>query len=145
MKKTTAQLQEMLKKCNSLNEYINDNEINFSNKKPFEILNDEIQKRKLVKADVIRRSGIERHYAYQILSGTKTPSRDKLLMFCLGLGMTAEESQHFLLECSAPLLYAKNKRDNVVLFALENKLFHDHPQENFATVLDIQIFDLHFL
>lgn len=122
MKKTTAQLQEMLKKCNSLNEYINDNEVSFSNKKPFEILNDEIQKRKLVKADVIRRSGIERHYAYQILSGTKTPSRDKLLMFCLGLGMTAEESQHFLLECSAPLLYAKNKRDNVVLFALENKL-----------------------
>lgn len=112
----------MLKKCNSLNEYINDNEISFSNKKPFEILNNEIQKRKLVKADVIRRSGIERHYAYQILSGTKTPSRDKLLMFCLGLGMTAEESQHFLLECSAPLLYAKNKRDNVVLFALENKL-----------------------
>ena len=105
MKKTTAQLQEMLKKCNSLNEYINENEISFSNKKPHELLNEEIQNRKLVKADVIRRSGIERHYAYQILSGTKTPSRDKLLMFCFGLGMTAEESQHFLLECSAPLLY----------------------------------------
>lgn len=36
--------------------------------------------------------------------------------------MSAEETQHLLLECSVPLLYAKNKRDNVILFALENKL-----------------------
>lgn len=86
------------------------------------MLNEEMEKRKLTKAEVIRSSGIERHYAYQILSGKKTPSRDKLLMFCFGLEMTAEEAQHFLLECSAPLLYAKNKRDNVILFALENRL-----------------------
>lgn len=122
MKKSTAQLQEMLKKCNSLNEYIKENETSFITEKPNEILNAEIEKRNLAKADVIRKSGIERHYAYQILSGKKTPSRDKLLMFCIGLEMTAKETQHFLLECSAPLLYAKNKRDNVILFALENKL-----------------------
>lgn len=122
MKKSTAQLQEMLKKCNSLNEYIKENEKSFVTEKPSELLNKEIEKRKLQKADVIRNSGIERHYAYQILSGTKTPSRDKLLMFCFGLEMTAEETQHFLLECSAPILYAKNKRDNVIIFALENKL-----------------------
>lgn len=122
MKKSTAQLQEMLKKCKSLNEYIKENETSFITGKPNEILNAEIEKRNFAKADVIRKSGIERHYAYQILSGKKTPSRDKLLMFCIGLEMTAKETQHFLLECSAPLLYAKNKRDNVILFALENKL-----------------------
>lgn len=122
MKKSTAQLQEMLKKCNSLNEYIKANETEFLTGKPNELLNEEMEKRKLTKAEVIRSSGIERHYAYQILSGKKTPSRDKLLMFCFGLEMTTEEAQHFLLECSAPLFYAKNKRDNVILFALENRL-----------------------
>lgn len=122
MKKTTAQLQELLKKCNSLNDYIKENEASFVSGKPYDFLNNEIVKRNLQKADVIRKSGIERHYAYQILSGIKTPSRDKLLMFCFGLGMTAEEAQHFLLECSSPLLYTKNKRDNVILFAFENKL-----------------------
>ncbi|HAX83970.1 MAG TPA: hypothetical protein DCY15_05755 [Ruminococcaceae bacterium] len=122
MKKSTVQLLEMLKKCNSLNEYIKENESEFSTGKPCDRLNEEIGKRNLSKAEVIRNSGIERHYAYQILSGAKTPSRDKVLMFCFGLKMSAEETQHLLLECSVPLLYAKNKRDNVILFALENKL-----------------------
>lgn len=122
MKKTTTQLQEMLKKHSNINEYIKENEANFTLRKPCEVLLDEIEARGLTKADVIRKSEIERHYAYQILSGTKTPSRDKLLMFCFGLGLSVEETQHLLLVCSAPQLYAKNKRDNITLFALENKL-----------------------
>ena len=71
MKKSTAQLQEMLKKCNSLNEYIKANETEFLTGKPNELLNEEMEKRKLTKAEVIRSSGIERHYAYQILSVKK--------------------------------------------------------------------------
>lgn len=122
MKKTTAQLQEMLKKHTNINEYLQMNEDSFSVGEPHEILMSEIEKRKLTKAEVIKKSGIERHYAYQILSGTKMPSRDKLLMFCFGLSMNVDEVQHLLLVCSAPQLYAKNKRDNVVLFALENHL-----------------------
>ena len=42
MKKSTAQLQEMLKKCNSLNEYIKANETEFLTGKPNELLNEEI-------------------------------------------------------------------------------------------------------
>lgn len=122
MKKTTSQLLELLKKSNNIDKYIKDNKEEFTNQKPHELLNSELEARKMSKADVIRKSCIEKHYAYQILSGKKSPSRDKLLMFCFGLEMNIDEIQHFLLKCSAPQLYAKNKRDNIVLFALENKL-----------------------
>lgn len=122
MKRTTAQLLEVLKNQKNYDDYVKENEENFVTGKPCDLLTTEIEKRGFSKAEIIRNSGIERHYAYQILSGVKNPSRDKIIMFCIGMGMNLEETQHFLLECAASSLYAKNKRDNVTLFAIENHL-----------------------
>ncbi len=122
MKRTTAQLLEILKNQKNYDDYVKENEENFVTGKPCDLLKSEIEKRGFSKAEVIRNSGIERHYAYQILSGVKKPSREKIIMFCFGMGMNFEETQHFLLECSASALYAKNKRDNVTIFAIENQL-----------------------
>ena len=74
------------------------------------------------KADVIARSGVEVHYAYQIFSGAKVPTRDKVLMLCFGFGLTAEETQELLKITGYPQLYSKNQRDNAILFGLTKKL-----------------------
>ncbi len=122
MKRTTAQLLEILKSQKKYDDYVKENEENFVTANPCDLLKTEIEKRGFSKAEVIKKSGLERHYAYQILSGAKNPSRDKIIMFCFGMGMNIEETQHFLLECSASALYAKNKRDNVTLFAIDKRL-----------------------
>ena len=122
MKKSTTQLLDLLKSTKNLDKYFEENAEEFTELKPYELLNEIIKNKNINKTELIKKTCIERNYAYQILSGTKTPSRDKLLMFCFGLEMSIDEIQHFLLKCSAPQLYAKNKRDNVILFALENKL-----------------------
>ena len=48
-------------------------------------LNGIIIEHPLSKSKVIEKSGLQRNYAYQILQGTKNPSRNKLLALCIAL------------------------------------------------------------
>ena len=57
---------------------------------------------KLKKSDVIRNSGIDRGYAYDILSDKKQPSRDKVLLLCLGASFSFEEVQTLLKQTAIP-------------------------------------------
>ncbi len=74
------------------------------------------------KADVIARSCIENHYAYQIFNGKKTPSRDKVVMLCYGFSLSVEEAQQLLKISGYAQLYIKDSRDNVLLFGLTKAL-----------------------
>ncbi len=74
------------------------------------------------KADVIAKSGIETHYAYQIFSGAKVPSRDKVIMLCFGFKLSADETQKLLKITGYPQLYGKNERDNAIMFGLTKEI-----------------------
>ena len=43
-------------------------------------------------------------------------------MLCFGMGLNEEETQRMLKTFSMPTLYARNRRDSVVIFAIENHL-----------------------
>ncbi len=83
-----------------------------------EYLNDLIQSSPLSASEVIRRSGIQRNYAYQILNGTKKPGRDKVLALCLALNLPLEETQRALTIAGESVLYPKNKRDSIIIFCI---------------------------
>ena len=89
---------------------------------PHTALNTLINEGGLKKSEVIARSTIEEHYAYQILQGKKTPSRDKMIMLCIGLCLTPEQANDLLKLTGYAQLYAKNSRDNAVIFALTKKM-----------------------
>ncbi len=72
--------------------------------------------------ELIRRSGIQRNYGYQILSGQKNPGRDKVISFCLALHLSFEETQRSLTIAKESILYPKNKRDSIIIFCLQKKL-----------------------
>ncbi len=78
--------------------------------------------RKYPKAELVRKSGIDRTYCYQILSGRKKPGRDKVLALCLAAGLSLEETQRGLKKAGEAPLYAKNRRDAILLFAVNNHL-----------------------
>lgn len=68
---------------------------------------------------LIQSSQIQRNYGYQILSGQKRPGRDKIAALCLALELTLEETQKALtLACEAQL-YAKNRRDSILIFCIQ--------------------------
>lgn len=70
-------------------------------------------------SEIIQQSGIERTYAYQILNGTKQkPGRDKIIRLCIGAGLTLAETIRALEIAQEGTLYARNKRDVIIAFAI---------------------------
>ncbi len=77
-----------------------------------------LEERNISKADMVKRSGIERTYTYQLLNGTRVPGRDNLLRLCIGAQLTLEETTRCLEMLSLGILYAKNARDAVIIYAI---------------------------
>ena len=71
--------------------------------------------------ELIRRSSLERSYYYQIMKGTRSPGRDKVLRLCLAAGLTLRETTRALeLSGNAPL-YPKRRRDIILSVAVNQK------------------------
>ncbi|MBQ4521984.1 MAG: helix-turn-helix transcriptional regulator [Lachnospiraceae bacterium] len=124
MKKTTQELLNLMNSTKNYHEYYNANheDISSGHMKIDRALNALLIEKGLKKAEVIARSGLENHYAYQIFSGIKVPTRDKVLMLCIGLGLSVEEFQQLLKITGYAQLYSKNERDNVILYGITKKL-----------------------
>ena len=77
--------------------------------------------RSLTPKDIVALSGIERSYFYHILSGEKRPGRNMVLRvgFCLRVNLT-EMNQLLRLAGFSPL-YARIRRDAVLIFAVQHK------------------------
>ena len=73
------------------------------------------------KSKIIEESGIERIYCYQIFNGKKHPSRNKILALIFALGAEIDEAQRLLYLGGVNKLYPRDKRDSIIIFAIENK------------------------
>ena len=79
-------------------------------------LNDIFAEKEISPSQCIRNSGLDRTYCYQIFSGRKLPSRDKVLALCFGLSLDVEDTQLLL---KSTQLYPRNERDSIIIFALQ--------------------------
>ena len=68
-----------------------------------------------------RSSQIGKDYIYPILKGTKKPERDKIIALSLAVGMTDQECTRCLERSNYGILYAKNQRDAVIIYAFRNR------------------------
>ena len=124
MTESAKELRECMEKSSSSTEYRTENPGHLEKNcmKLDRVLSALRQERQAKKADVIARAGIEVHYGYQIFSGSKLPSRDKLIMLCFGFSLSPEEAQQLLKLTGYPPLYVKVERDNAILFGLQKGL-----------------------
>ncbi|CDA91771.1 putative uncharacterized protein [Firmicutes bacterium CAG:238] len=60
-------------------------------------------------------------YAYQIISGARRPSRDKLLCLCIAMRATLEETQDLLIHGGFAPLYVCSQCDNIIIFAISEE------------------------
>lgn len=82
-----------------------------------------------VTGHVIKKSGIDRTYGYQIFNGTKqNPSRDIIIALAFGFEMSYDETQELLKAAGKNALYARVERDAVLIFALNKKYGIDEVQ-----------------
>ena len=124
MKKSTDDLMNSIKQAPTVEDYFdeNDSEIFFGSLS--ELINYYLARKNLTKADVVRGSGMNRGYCYEIMSGktTKNISRDKVIMLCFGLQLTVEEAQQLLKKSGYAPLYARDSRDPIIIFSLEHHI-----------------------
>ena len=81
-----------------------------------------LRQKKLKRGEVARASLLDRVYVYQIFSGRRTPSRNKLIALAFGMRLSADETQRMLKLSGNLELYARCRRDALILFALQKQM-----------------------
>ena len=76
--------------------------------------------KKIKKSELIANADIHRNYGYQILNGTKNPSRDNVLKLCLACELSIDESNRCLTLAGFNNLYSKNARDGLIIYFINN-------------------------
>ena len=132
--KPTAALEQELSACADLRAYLKTNTGALCAPGLPALLQQLMQSRGLSRAELLRRSGLNAVYGYQILSGKRHPGRESLLCLCFGLGLDAEQTQKLLLHAGCAQLYIKKPRESIIFYALNatlpllscNQLLYEH-------------------
>lgn len=119
MTNTTAAAENNLLKADNIQDFLAKNQENMLDLTFPEYLMLLLRQKDLKRADVVRDSGLEKAYVYQIFNGEKKPSRDKLIAIAFGLHLGSEETQRMLKLGGCSELYARVARDAVILFAIQ--------------------------
>ena len=88
-----------------------------------------LKEKKLKQQTVFLMADIPERYGYKLLSGEKrTRQRDVIVRICYAAELTLEETQRALRKYGMPELYAKRKRDALLMIA-----FHERP----GSIIDV--------
>ena len=116
--KLTEELYQEIKRVQNIESYLDCNHNELSEQPFYQYLNNLLDVRNYKKSDVISRSGLNKTYAYHVFSGEKSPSRDKVIALGFGFQMGVEDMQRLLRFSGNRALYPRDKRDSVILFAV---------------------------
>ncbi len=79
-----------------------------------------ISQKELSKAQVIRDSGINRRFFFDILSGKRNPTRNYVLRILIALGIPLKNIQWLLRATGYAQLYARDRRDSVIIYCINH-------------------------
>ncbi|MGN0675426.1 MAG: hypothetical protein ACI4KG_06725 [Oscillospiraceae bacterium] len=81
------------------------------------------------RSKLIRELNIDRNYGYQILNGTRTPTRQILIHIGLYLGLEVAQVQKMLTLGERDVLYVRRPEDAKIVHCLEHKLPYEEACE----------------
>ncbi|MDL2295509.1 XRE family transcriptional regulator [Lachnospiraceae bacterium OttesenSCG-928-E19] len=120
--KPTDQLMDALTKVSSVENYIASEQEHLIDDSLSEYLNQILKNKNLKKSYVIQKAEFNEIYGYQIFSGTRTPSRDKLISLAFGMQLSLEETQQLLKYAGFAALYPKSPRDSIIIWSVSRTL-----------------------
>lgn len=107
---------------NDLNKFITNELSEFSDLSLSNYFKEICKEKNLSKSKLIKSADLDRTYGYQILDGSKKPTRDKILQLCFGANLDFKETQRALKLGNVGELYPKNSRDAIIIYCIKNKL-----------------------
>lgn len=122
----TSQLEEWLSTCEEFDEsLINQNGcLDLCS-----MINGYMDERGISRAELIRRLNIDRNYGYQLLNGTRIPTRNHLIQIGLLLGLDTERFQRLLKTAKKKPLYVRDLFDAKVFYAVKHKMDFERATE----------------
>ncbi len=85
-----------------------------------EFLRDLLAEKGLSRADVIRGSGLNATFCYQVFQGTRRIGRDNAIMLAFGLRCTLRETQRLLRHAGVSELWCRVRRDAIIIHCIDN-------------------------
>jgi len=122
MGKETEKIMGNLGSAQSMTEFLRENKAAFINKPVGEYIDLEIEKRKLIKAKIIRDSGMNKRYFFDVLYGGKIPDRRYIIRIFMAMKLDLADVQWYLNACGYRQLYARDKQDCVIIYCINHKL-----------------------
>lgn len=121
MKKRTEDLIHEIMESKNISTYIDTNQDEFLDTTLYQHLQNLLAETDLKISQVVTHS-YKGEYIYQVFRGIKNPGRDMLLCIALAMELGVRKTAQLLRVARMPLLDARNRRDSVLIFALERKL-----------------------
>lgn len=121
-KVNTEFLNEKLLESTDIKNFLENNTENFRMDSFHHFLYDLIEKSGRKNSEIFSHANLSESYGYQLLNGTRQPSRDKIIQLAIGFPLTINETNIMLKLAEKSQLYVKNKRDAIIIFALNTKL-----------------------
>lgn len=115
-------------KTSQLEKYLENNEFNAEliaeNRCPDlrEYLDEAMNKANITRAELIQKLNVDRIYGYQLLNGTRKPSRNHLIQIGLLLRFDIDEMQRLLKIGEKKALYVRDLFDAKVFYAFKHKM-----------------------
>lgn len=113
---TEEVLQELLD-APSLDEFIDAHE--FPAVTLPEFLERMLKKKGLKRSRVVRMADLNETFGYQIFTGARNPSRDKVLQIAFAMALSLRETNRALMAAGASSLDPKCRRDAIIIFCID--------------------------
>ncbi len=120
IEKSTEEMWNEIKTADNYESFAASNAEEFTAADITECLNTLLKEKGVPLKEAVKRSGIERSYAYHIFSGKKIPSRDKLIAIAFGMRLDLDETQRLLKQTRNRPLYPRDERDSVIIYSMMN-------------------------
>lgn len=115
---STQELLEFLSNKKRIDEYLHQHDESQDAKSLEVYLQQLLSETGKKRAEIIRQTDLNATHAYQIFNGTRGASRDNLLQLAFAFSLDLQQTQRLLYYGKASSLYAKNKRDGIIIYAL---------------------------
>ena len=116
--KTTSDLRREMFSQPDLDAYLEQNQPFFSHSDVKDLLEAVHARHPVSKTVLASRANMSEVYVYQVFSGRRHPSRDRLLCICIGAGASLEEVQRLLKQATLAPLYPRRKRDAIISYGV---------------------------
>ena len=82
-------------------------------------LNDFMNEKGMDRKSIIHKTNINETHAYQMFSGDRGASRNKVLQLAIAMGLDLRQTNKLLHSAGVSALYCKNRRDAIIIFYIE--------------------------